>query len=182
MDSNYDYTSTLKELWDKALDQYGRGGRNVNMFFNGVELEFLRSIGATPGAVYDFIEDVAEQGEPTWETFLLVQAARRDYFLTAQEGKWSEISIDVDAIPAKTDAVRDIVWLPRLIAKAKAKLRGELPTTLMYGCGGDRKFFKTHDIHPADFLRATWAYEEDDEALIDWVIARSKQNQTGTIA
>lgn len=109
------------------------------------------------------------------ETFVLVQAVRRDYFFTAQHGKWSQTTIEVDSLPAKTDAVRDIEWLPRLIGKARAKLRGEMPTTLMYCCGGDRRFFKAHDIHPADFLRAAWAYEDDDDKLIDWVISRSSQ-------
>lgn len=172
---NYNYTDTLKALWEKAVEYYNKGGRNVNMFFNGVELEFLRTIGATPSDVYDFVEDFLEQGEPSWETFVLIQAVRRDYFFTAQHGQWSQTTVDVDGLPAKTDAVREIEWLPRLIAKAKAKLRGEMPTSLMYCCGGDRRFFKTHDIHPADFLRAAWAYEDDDEKLIDWVVSHSSE-------
>ncbi len=44
----------------------------------------------------------------------------------------------------------------------------------MYGCGGDRRFFKQHDIHPAEFLRVVWANENNDAATIDWVEARSK--------
>lgn len=176
---NYNYPNTLKAVWDKAVDHYTKGGRNVNMFFNGVELEYLRSIGATPNEVYDFVEDFCEGTEPEWETFLLVQSVRRDYFLNAQQGKFSEKTIDVAGLPGKTDSVRDIEWLPRLIAKAKAKLRGEMPTSLMFCCGGDRRFFKNHDIHPADFLRAAWAFEEDDEALINWVVAHSRQVQAG---
>jgi hypothetical protein len=42
----------------------------------------------------------------------------------------------------------------------------------MYGCGGDRRFFKANNIHPAEFLRAVWAYEDEPEKLIDWVTAR----------
>jgi len=172
---NYNYTVALKGVWEKAVEYYNKGGRNVNMFFNGVELEFLRSIGATPTDVYDFVEDFIESGDPGWDTFLLVQSVRRDYFFTAQEGKWSETIIPADGLPAKTDSIRDIEWLPRILAKAKAKLRGELPTTLMYCCGGDRRFLKAHDIHPADFLRAVWAYEDNDDALVDWVAAHSVQ-------
>lgn len=171
----YNYPNTLKAIWDKSVDYYAKGGRNVNMFFNGVELEFLRSLGTTPNEVYDFVEDFGEVTEPEWETFLLVQAVRRDYFLNAQHGQFSETILDLSSFPEKTEAARDIEWLPRLIAKAKGKLRGELPTSLMYCCGGDRRFFKTHDIHPADFLRAAWAYENDDEQLIDWVVAHSRQ-------
>lgn len=176
---NYNYPNSLKAIWDKSVDYYTKGGRNVNMFFNGVELEFLRSIGTTPNEVYDFIEDFCEGAEPEWETFLLVQSVRRDYFLNAQHGNFSETIIDMSTLPEKTESVRGVEWLPRLIAKAKAKLRGEMPTTLMYCCGGDRRFFKNHDIHPADFLRATWAFEEDQEGLIEWVVAHSRQVQAG---
>ena len=42
----------------------------------------------------------------------------------------------------------------------------------MYGCGGDRRFFKENGIHPAEFLRAAWAYEDAESKLIDWVVAR----------
>jgi hypothetical protein len=44
----------------------------------------------------------------------------------------------------------------------------------MYCCGGDRRFFKAHDIHPAEFLRVVWAYEARDDRIVDWVEARSK--------
>lgn len=176
---HYSYAQTLKAIWDKSVDYYGKGSRNVNMFFNGVELEFLRTIGTTPNEVYDFIEDYCEGGEPTWEVFLLVQAVRRQYFLNAQEGKFSDKFIDMASLPEKTAAVRNIEWLPRLIAKAYAKLHGEMPTTLMYCCGGDRRFFKTHDIHPADFLRAAWAFEGNEEALIDWVLTQSRHVEAG---
>src|SRR5690625_115534 len=172
---NYDYPSELRKIWEKATSDYSKGGRNVNMFFDGKQLEFLRSIGATPAEVYDFAEDFCSDGEPSWETFLLIQSVRRDYFRNVQNGKFSENIIDVDALPSKDEAVRDIKWLPRLIGKAKAKIRGEMPSTLMFCCGGDRRFFKTHDIHPAEFLRATWRFENDDEALIDWTVARSQK-------
>lgn len=176
---NYNYPNTLKAAWDKSVDYYTKGGRNVNMFFNGVELEFLRSIGTTPNEVYDFIEDFCEEGEPEWETFLLVQSVRRDYFRSAQHGKFSEKIVDMADLPAKNESVRDMEWLPRIMAKAKAKLRGEMPTTLMYCCGGDRNFLKSHDIHPADFLRAAWAFEEDDESLIDWVASHTRRVEAG---
>ena len=80
--------------------------------------------------------------------------------------------LDPETLPAKTDSVRGIVWLPRILPKAKAKLRGELPPEIMYGCGGDRRFFKENNLHPAEFLRVNWAYEDSPEKIIDWVEAR----------
>jgi hypothetical protein len=44
----------------------------------------------------------------------------------------------------------------------------------MYCCGGDRRFFKEHDILPSEFLGVVWRNGDRDEATIDWVVARSK--------
>lgn len=169
----YHFQTTLKEIWQKAVDLYSRGERDASKMFDETEMEFLRFIGATPAEVYDFVEDFLACGDPAWEVFLLVQAVRRDYFMHAQGRQHSKNVISEESLPAKTASVRDIEWLPRLIAKAKAKLRGEMPASIMYCCGGDRRFFTAHDIHPADFLRAVWAFENDDEALVDWVCRHS---------
>ena len=59
--------------------------------------------------------------------------------------------------------------LDRLLPKAEAKLRGEMPPELMYVCGGDRKFFRTHQIDPADFLRRVWKARGDYAEIITWV-------------
>jgi hypothetical protein len=69
-------------------------------------------------------------------------SVRRDYFQNVQGGRASNAVLDDSSLPAKTDAVQGIAWLPRLMPKALAKLRGELPPSLMYCCGGDRRFFK----------------------------------------
>ena len=103
-----------------------------------------------------------------------MQSVRRSYLLLVQKGVPSKIVLDESKMPAKTDAVHGIEWLPRLIPKTRAKLRGELPTTLMYGCGGDRRFFKQHDIHPAEFLQVVWHCGDDDKAIVDWVEKRGK--------
>lgn len=173
--NHYNYQDGLKKIWENAVEKYKKGGRNASMFFDGLQLDFLRDIGTTPDEVYDFAEDFCDDGEPSWETFLLVQSVRREYFLEAQGGKFTGTQIKVEDLPSKDEKVRDIKWLPRLIGKAKAKLRGEMPSTLMFCCGGDRRFFKTHDIHPSEFLRATWRFENDEEALIDWTVARSQK-------
>jgi hypothetical protein len=44
----------------------------------------------------------------------------------------------------------------------------------MYCCGGDRTFFKAHDIHPAEFLTLVWRHLQDDAAVINWVVQRSR--------
>jgi hypothetical protein len=43
----------------------------------------------------------------------------------------------------------------------------------MYCCGGDRRFFKAHDILPAEFLSVVWRHERDDAAIVAWVVGRN---------
>jgi len=168
----YDYQKRLKEIWTHAVERYRDGNREPDSYFDEATLEELASIGLKTMDVYDYAEDFVAGGEPDFETFLMVCEARRDYFLTVQGGSPSERTLDTSTIPPKDAEVRGIVWLPRIRPKAIAKLRGELPPETMYGCGGDRKFFKTNRIHPAEFLRAVWAYEDDEAKLIDWVESR----------
>ncbi|MEZ5276149.1 MAG: DUF5069 domain-containing protein [Opitutaceae bacterium] len=172
--SHYTYTSTLKCLYDRAKQLYREGNRDPSTYFTGKEKAFLDSIGAKVQEVYDFVDDAIRYGEPDYETFILIASVRRDYFLYVQKGVPGDRVEEEAGLPEKTAEVRGIRWLPRLIPKARARLRGELPDSLMYGCGGDREFFRVHDIHPADFLRAVWAYETDDEKLVDWVQKNSK--------
>jgi len=170
--ANYTFSNDLHAIYHKAFEQYKTDQRDVSTLFSDPERAFLAAHGLTAQALYDYVEDEANYGEPGWNNALSIELVRRDYFLNKQAGKPSAAVLDVNQMPAKTDAVRGIEWLPRLIPKAKAKLRGELPPSLMYNCGGDRRFFKQHDINPAEFLRAVWAHESDDEAIIDWVIKR----------
>jgi hypothetical protein len=81
---------------------------------------------------------------------------------------------DADALPPKTEELDGIPWLPRIIAKAGCFLKGGLCHEIMYGCGGDRRFLKEHDIHPADFLRVVWGTEGDKEKMLAFV--RDKNN------
>jgi len=171
MDS-YTYQSILKDIWESAAAKYRDGNRDPDSYFDEKTLSELASIGLNKMDVYDYAEDFISRDEPDFETFLMICEARRDYFLTMQEGKLSEQKIAADALPPKDAEIRGIPWLPRIMPKAFAKLRGELPAETMYGCGGDRRFFKENNIHPAEFLRAAWAYEDDESKLIDWVVAR----------
>lgn len=170
---HYDFAEKLHPLWDKAGRLYARDWRDANTYFTADELAFLAANGLTAQHLYDYAEDFTSGGEPTWNTALAIELVRRDYFLNVQGGKASAAVLDEPQMPAKTDTVRGIEWLPRIIPKTKAKLRGELPSSLMYCCGGDRKFFKAHDIHPAEFLGLVWRHEHNDAAIIDWVVRRS---------
>lgn len=171
---NYQFSHEIRALWQRAVALYQQGHRDCSSFFGETELDFIRSIGASPQEVYDFAEDWVNREEPDFITFALLADIRRNYFHLRQGGKPSEVVLDPETLPAKTDAVKGIEWLPRIIPKAKAKLRGELHPDIMFGCGGDCQFFRTHDIHPATFLRAVEMFENDDDKIIEWVAKHSK--------
>lgn len=172
--THYDFGDRFRELYDKAVQLYGAGGRDAAAYFSTEETRFLAANGITPQHLYDYAEDHLNGGEPGFERALAIEMVRRDYFLNAQQGRVSTRVLDEGSMPAKTDAVQGITWLPRIIPKTRAKLRGELPPSLMYSCGGDRRFFKEHDIHPAEFLSLVWRHENDDAAVINWVVTRSR--------
>lgn len=171
---NYDYQKQLQELWKKAVDLYAGGSRDAESYFTGEEQSFLDSIGITAREVYDFAEDFNHGGEPDLATFLIIQDIRRSYFLEVLKGVRSTKRIHPSDLPPKTDKARGILWLPRIIPKAFAKLHGQMDPELMYGCGGDRHFFKENDIHPGEFLHVAWQNEGNPEAIIDWVEKRSQ--------
>ena len=170
---HYTFAQTFRALYDKAVALYAKGQRGADTFFSTDEKAFLSANGIAAQHLYDYAEDHNNYGEPGFEVALGIELIRRDYFLNAQQGRASPTALDGSRLPAKTDAIRGIEWLPRLIPKAKAKLRGELPASLMYCCGGDRACFKTHDIHPTEFLTAVWRHESNDTALVDWLEKRS---------
>jgi len=168
---NYSWTATFRNLFDRCATAYRGGNRAHDTWYTATDISFLDSIGCKPRELFDFVEDhcTSDGEEPDYETALLVTAARRDYFLVVQKGVPSTHVVTPDQLPAKTAAIEGFVWLPRILAKARAKLRGEMDPDTMYGCGGDRHFLSTHDIHPADFLRTVWAAGEDDRKVIDYV-------------
>jgi hypothetical protein len=174
---HYEFTSQFRRIYDHAAALYVKGQRSADTFFDAGERAFLAANGITPQHLYDYAEDQANYGEPGYDNALAIELVRRDYFLNVQDGRASSVVLDETSLPAKTDAVRGIEWLPRIIPKAKAKLRGELPPSLMYCCGGDRKFLKTHDILPSEFLALVWRHENDDAAIVEWVVRRSAAKQ-----
>ncbi len=169
---HYHWTVEFEKLFNKAVSLYRSGKRGAETYFGPLDLEFLASIGCTDQELYDFAEDWVNHGEPHFCTTLLIAAARRDYFLYEMDGKPSGKTVETSSLPAKTDKVDGIEWLPRILQKARLKLRGEMDKDLMFGCGGDRNFLKAHDIAPADFLRFVWAAGADDRKIIDFVKSR----------
>ena len=169
---HYDFAPKFRALYDKATGLYAKGQRGADTFFTTAESAWLGANGLTVQNLYDYAEDHAGYGEPGPENAVAIEVMRHNYFHSVQQGRASAHVLNADTLPAKSDTVLGIEWLPRLIPKAKAKLRGELPASLMYCCGGDRKFFRTHDILPAEFLGVIWIHESDDNAIVDWVVRR----------
>lgn len=159
-------------LFDRCLAEYRGGNRNFMSYYGEEDLAFLKSIGYKPRELFDFVEDWADEGAPSISTALLIATVRRDYFLVVQGGEASPKEITAKDLPTFGDLLGEIRYLPRLLTKARAKLRGELDPDVMFGCGGDRKFFRTYgDIAPADFLRHVWAADGDDEKVLQFVQA-----------
>jgi hypothetical protein len=167
--NSYLWTQKLRSLYDKAVDLYRGGNRDLDSFFTAEESNWLSSVGLRPINVYDWAEDMVSAGEPDWDTVLLIAAARRDYFLVEQKGATSSTVTDASELPAKTDELEGIAWLPRIIRKAQCFLQGGLCYEIMYCCGGDRRFLKGVDIHPADFLRVVWASGGDNQKVLSYV-------------
>lgn len=169
---HYDYPTRLKAIWSDAVAKYKDGKREPDSYFDAATLSELAAIGLNAMDVYDYAEDFVTRDEPDFEGFLMVAEVRRDYFLNIQKGQPSGQVLDTQLLPPKDREVDGIVWLPRIIPKALAKLRGELPAETMYGCGGDRRFFKDNHIHPAEFLRVVWAYHQEPAKIVEWVKSR----------
>jgi len=107
--------------------------------------------------------------EPDFQTVLAIQSIRRAYFNEVMSGKPSGHRATMSELPSKQAAVDGISWLPRLIAKARLKLRGEMPADLMYGCGGDRPFLRRMKTTLPAFLQLVWDCGDDDRKIVDAV-------------
>lgn len=171
---SYTWDSTFSALFDRCLTRYRAGDTEYSGYYSADDLSFLDSIGYQPREFFDFVEDLAEIGEPSLTTAVMIASVRRDYLTEIMHGAKSDHILDPASLPAKTSEVDGFVWLPRILVKARAKLRGELDPNTMFCCGGDRAFLKRHDIAPADFLRAVWAAGDDDAKVIDYVKRNSK--------
>ena len=164
------WNDTFLTLFDRCLAAYQSGDRDFEKYYTCEDSTFLASIGCKPREFFDFVEDLGDAGVPSISTALLVAAVRRDYFHTVQKGIPSATLLTGNDVPTFGEELEGMTYLPRLLAKGRAKLRGELDPDLMFGCGGDRNFLKNHgDIHPADFLRHLWASGTDDQKITTWI-------------
>jgi hypothetical protein len=171
---HYDYLEKLEDLWKPAVERYRNGNTSPKTILKDREEELLAAVGLNVMDLFDYVEDLVLEGEPGWNTFAAICEVRRNYFLERQNCILSSNRVKMDELPPKSEALRGITWLPRIIPKAIGKLRGELSADIMYCCGGDRNFFNTHDIHPAEFLRVAWAFENSPDKIVDWVTNRTK--------
>ena len=173
-DSSAGWQETFGKLFRAGVDKYRAGHQKAAGLVDEQGRAFLESIGHTEQEFFDFVEDFAKGGEPTLETALAIAAVRREYFQEAQGERRSLQVISMADLPSKDAEIEGIGWLPRIIPKAEAKLRGEMPPDLMYGCGGDRKFFRSNGVDPADLLREVWRAAGDQDAIVSWVKKQRK--------
>ena len=166
-----DWKPRFRELYEAAQKRYRDGRTTTTTIFEPDEVYFLATIGCSSRELFDFVEDSINWDDVEYDQVEGVTALRRDHFVNTLRGEPARTQIDPDKIPAKTDEVDGIAWLPRLIVKARAKLAGKLHPSLMYGCGGDRPFLREHNSSLVDFLRVTLEAGDDDQAIIDYLKA-----------
>ncbi len=171
--NHYDYHTRLKALWDKGIEDYKNGGRVPGAYLTEADQAFLSYIGANQQDLYDFTDDSIRYGEPDFEMFWAVQSMRFNYFKMIMKSQPSDFIPPMEAYSPKDGEINGISWLPRIIEKAKHKLRGELDPDIMYGCGGDREFCKTHNLHLAEFLQLVWNNWDDDQVIAAYIQAHS---------
>lgn len=161
-------------LFSECLEKYTAGNKDFSSYYSAEDITFLQSIGYKPRELFDFVEDLADDKTPSASTALLIASVRRDYLYTMQNGQLSDHEISTADLPTFGDTLDGMSYFPRILAKARAKLKGELDPDIMYGCGGDRKFLKNHgNIHLSDFLRNVWSSGESDQHIIDYVRSQS---------
>lgn len=172
------WNDTFMALFDRCVAEYRRGNREFESYYQPCDRQFLETIGYKTREFFDFVEDFCEDGLPSPTTALLIAAVRRDYLQTHPETARPAKLLTRDDVPTFGHELDGIDYLPRILAKARAKLQGKLDPDLMFGCGGDRRFLRNHgNIHPADFLRRVWAAGDDDSKLAKWVRG---MNETAT--
>ena len=164
------WNDAFLELFDRCVAAYRSGNLPFENCYTAADVTLLGALGYRSREFSDYVEDFCDDGEPTATTALLIAAVRRDYFLTVQDGTVCAEVVNPDDLPTFGDELDGMTYLPRILAKARAKLCGSLGPDLMFGCGGDRQFLQNQgEIHPADFLRWVWACDKDDGKLARWV-------------
>ena len=168
-DKDQSWLPQLQEHYDQAVRQFEQGRRGTEQVIAPEAAAFLDSIGTSARELYDFVEDRVEDGEPDFNTVAAITAVRRSYFLTEQQGRPSGEKVPSSTLPSGYAELGGYRWLPRIIAKARAKLRGELSPDMMFGCGADRPFLRSVRMEPAEFLRVVWNAGTDEQQILDAV-------------
>ena len=137
--------------------------------FSSADTAFLAGIGCTAQELFDFVDDAQQYGDLDYATAAAVTGLRRDYFLNVLGGQSTGNVASMASLPAKSAKVDGIAWLPRLIVKARLKLRGEMPADLMYGCAGDRPFLREMKMDLPGFLALIRDAGADDTRIVSEV-------------
>jgi hypothetical protein len=173
-DESSDWADEFRVIFEHKVAAYKNGIQSSAAMFSKEEENFLRSIGATAQEIFDFVEDWCDDGVPDPETALAITKIRRNYFFQEQQGRFPEKPISESEFPSRSASLAGMEWFPRIIAKARAKLRGELPPDLMYSCGGDRRFLNKVSINPVEFLQTVREAGENVDHIVKFVTDRSK--------
>ncbi|MCY4132810.1 MAG: DUF5069 domain-containing protein [Nitrospira sp.] len=173
-----DWRPQLHTIYDRSVERFEQGHRGLEQVIGPEALTFLDSIGTSAQELYDFVEDWVEDGEPDFDAVAAMTDVRRTYFLTVQEGKPSDTVVPSASLPSGYARLGGYRWLPRIIAKARAKLRGELAPDIMFGCGADRPFLRSVNMEPAEFLKTVWNAGTDDRLILDAVQKKALMTST----
>lgn len=180
MDAARDWRSQLRDIYDQAVERFEQGHRSHEKVVGPEAPAFLASIGTSVQELYDFVEDRVEDGEPDFDTVAAMTDVRRLYFLTVQKGNPADTMIPSASLPSGYAKLGGYRWLPRIIAKARAKLRGELAPDIMFGCGADRPFLRSVNVEPAEFLKIVWDAGTDDDVILNAVQKKAIASSTSS--
>jgi hypothetical protein len=164
-----DWKTEFRRVWDRGVAAWRAGRRSPQTMFERADVTFLGTIGCTAQELFDFVDDSLGYDDLDYDTALSVAAIRRDYFLHVQHGQSTGRIATMESLPAKSAEVDGIAWLPRLIVKARLKLRGEMPDDLMFGCAGDRPFLRGVNMDLPGFLQLVRDSSDNDRRIIDAV-------------
>jgi hypothetical protein len=164
----------FRDAYQRARAAYEQGADTPAVCVADTDRKLLAEIGCSPQELFDFVEDDVTVGEPGLEKTLAITRVRWEYLSEVERGKAPERIRRTAEFPSPAETLGGIPWLPRIIAKARAKLRGELPPDLMYSCGGDRRFLREHGLEADAFLRAVWRAGEEDGPILEYVQRRGQ--------
>jgi hypothetical protein len=172
---NPDWKAEFQNVWNRGVAAWNAGRRSAGNMFEPADVAFLASNGCSAQELFDFVDDSLRYDDLDYATALAVTEIRREYFLNVMGGMPTGRIVEMSELPAKSAQVDGIAWLPRLIVKARTKLRGEMNPDLMYGCAGDRPFLRQHNMTLPQFLQLVLDKGDDDRAIIDAVKAAASR-------